>query len=519
MYGQLGDGTFTNRYSPVIVNTQGALSNVNITSMALGDTFSILLSSSGAFYSFGYTGNTKNLLGTSYSKIISSPSYADTSTPHSDLSSLLSSMTARKVVVGNMFTAALLNNGTLVTFGDNSVSQLAQGFDGNFMPYPKVSVGSINNRTITDIAAGDLHLIALCSDNTIWTAGKNAQGQLGQSGAVSTLNTFQQMNMSYSYNFSRVFGGLGFSAALSRDGYVVMWGSNAYGQLAQSAAVTQNSVPTLVTFTSIKVVDICVGSSHVIALGSDGLLYSWGRNNKGQLGVNSTQSQLYTQTQVIMTALSGKNVSSISCGADHSAILTTDSEVYMFGSNQYGQFGNGIVSASSQAIPLRIAALSGLGITNITCGRYVTFLRNKYGITYAMGYNTDGNLGTGDVLARLNATILPQFSDPTFSYDAVATMIENDHAAVLGCSLPYCYGILKSNTTFVCSGKGSCDSTNVCLCDAGYFGAQCQNYSCYNIHFGSSGVCSGQGSCIAPDTCICNSNYVGNNCELSLCFG
>ena len=170
-------------------------------------------------------------------------------------------------------------------------------------------------------------------------------------------------------------------------------------------------------------------------------------------------------------------------------------------------------------IPLRIQSLSSLKISNIYCGKYVTYARTKYGITYGMGYNTNGNLGVGDLISRSTPILLPQFSDVTFSYDAIATMTENDHSAVLGCSLPYCNGVLKSNTTFVCSGRGTCDSKDVCLCDDPYYGSYCQNFTCHAVSYSLPSVCSGHGVCGVPDVCTCNTNYVGENCQYAVCFG
>ena len=340
--GQLGDGSFTNRFSPVLTNTYGALSSVAISSLTLGDTFTILLSTSGNTYAFGYTGSSRNQLGNSYTKAIVTPSYTDTTSQLSGLSSMLNTVTIKKITVGSLFTTALLSNGSVVSYGDNSMSQLGQGFDNNFMPFSKVLVKTISNRVIVDIASGDLHVLALASDNTIWSAGKNVQGQLGLNNTVSPKNTLQEVVMQYSLNFSRVLGGQSYSAALAKDGSLLLWGANTYGQLGQPLSVTQSALPTLLN--SLRFTDVCLGSSHVIGLTATGSVYSWGRNNKGQLGINSVVNQ-YSPVQISST--SGLNVTSISCGADHSAILTNDTEIYMFGSNQYGQFGKNIFECNA----------------------------------------------------------------------------------------------------------------------------------------------------------------------------
>ncbi|KAL0478639.1 von Willebrand factor D and EGF domain-containing protein, partial [Acrasis kona] len=81
-----------------------------------------------------------------------------------------------------------------------------------------------------------------------------------------------------------------------------------------------------------------------------------------------------------------------------------------------------------------------------------------------------------------------------------------------------CFG-LNSSSPSVCSGNGTCTNTNVCTCNAGYYGQQCEAYNCGVNMFNSSSACSGNGTCVAPNVCNCNNGYFGQYCQSWNCSG
>jgi len=89
---------------------------------------------------------------------------------------------------------------------------------------------------------------------------------------------------------------------------------------------------------------------------------------------------------------------------------------------------------------------------------------------------------------------------------------------------PVCYGISQSDPS-VCSGHGNCVDVDDCDCDNGWTGDQCDQQviscpmQCYGVNFNSPLVCGGYGACTAQDTCVCASGYSGDNCETWTCDG
>ena len=82
-----------------------------------------------------------------------------------------------------------------------------------------------------------------------------------------------------------------------------------------------------------------------------------------------------------------------------------------------------------------------------------------------------------------------------------------------------CNGI-DTNDPSVCSGVGACEGTDLCICDNGYYGANCETtYTCFGIQSNDPLVCNSQGGCTGTDTCSCGPDYSGSQCEIPSCAG
>ncbi|EFC41168.1 predicted protein [Naegleria gruberi] len=81
-----------------------------------------------------------------------------------------------------------------------------------------------------------------------------------------------------------------------------------------------------------------------------------------------------------------------------------------------------------------------------------------------------------------------------------------------------CAGV-NSNSSLVCSGRGTCFKPNTCNCSAPYFGGYCEQYYCNGVNVLNSSVCSSNGQCTAPDNCTCSFGTFGLNCENAYCQG
>ena len=174
-------------------------------------------------------------------------------------------------------------------------------------------------------------------------------------------------------------------------------GQNANGQLG-NGTTANSSVPVAVTTTGVlngkTVTSISAGTYHSLALASDGKVYTWGRNQFGQLGNNSKTGSSVPVAVVATGALNGKTVTSISAGTYHSLALASDGKVYAWGQNDKGQLGNGTTTNSS--VPVAVTAtgvLAGKTVTAIAGTGDHKLVKTSDNALYTWGFNDAGQLG------------------------------------------------------------------------------------------------------------------------------
>lgn len=118
-----------------------------------------------------------------------------------------------------------------------------------------------------------------------------------------------------------------------------------------------------------------------------GLVYCWGNNRDGQLGVGDTAPHL---TPVL--TLSSGNVVQVAVGDAHSCWLDADGGVSCFGRNNLGQLGQGDITSSS--VPRPVALPGPAASVDVSYGHSCAVLRS--GELYCWGENTETQLGQGD---------------------------------------------------------------------------------------------------------------------------
>ena len=256
--GQLGDGTTTNRSTPVQIS---GLSDV--TAIAGGWSHTIALKSDGTVWAWG--NNEDGRLGDGTTTSSSTPVQV----------SGLSDVTA--IAGGKYHTIALKSDGTVWAWGNNEDGQLGNGATAYKSPTP-VQVSGLSD--VTAIAGGGYHTIALKSDGTVWAWGNNEDGQLGNGATAYRSPT--PVQVSGLSDITAIAGGVYHTIALKSDDTVWAWGYNKYGQLGDGT-YTDKSNPVQVSGLS-EVTAIAGGGRHTIALKSDGTVWAWGVNEYGQLG-------------------------------------------------------------------------------------------------------------------------------------------------------------------------------------------------------------------------------------------
>lgn len=178
-------------------------------------------------------------------------------------------------------------------------------------------------------------------------------------------------NMSNVGEYSLVGAGGDHSAAIDANGALWTWGRNDFGQLG-NGTTEESLVPVKVME---DVVSVDCGGANTAAIKSDGSLWMWGPNGGGQLGDGTTEDS-YVPIKVM------DDVVAVSCGGGHTAAIKTDGTLWTWGSNKYGQLGNG--TTESSLTPIKIMD----GATAVSAGVEVTMVIDENGVFRIFGFNT-----------------------------------------------------------------------------------------------------------------------------------
>ena len=217
-HGQLGDGTTTDRNSPVQVGT-----DTKWVSVAGGALHTVALKSDGTLWAWGMKDYGQLGDGTTVDK--NAPVQVGTDTKWVSLSK------------GTQYTLALKSDGTLWAWGRNDYGQLGDGTTVD--RHTPVQIGT--DTKWASIASGRLHNIALKSDGTLWTWGWDIWEQLGNGPGRNDVNVPTRIGTDNQW--TQVGAGDDHSLALKSNGTLWAWGRNDYGQLG-NGTTTMSDVPT-----------------------------------------------------------------------------------------------------------------------------------------------------------------------------------------------------------------------------------------------------------------------------------
>ncbi len=310
-------------------------------------------------------------------------------------SSGLSGVTA--VSGGEEFALALLENGTVMAWGGDFAGELGNGSSGGFNPAP-APVSGLSE--VSAIAAGGNHGLALLKNGTVMAWGYNVFGQLGVGGGPETCESYppreacsrRPVHVPGLSDVTAIAAGQDYSLALLANGTVMAWGFDQDGGLGTGATL-ESDVPIPVSGLSEVT---AIGDS--IALLRNGTVMDWGGNESGELGDGTSTGPERcggtpcSRTPVAVTGLSG--VAAIPSAGGGMALLE-DGTVVDWGPNYEGELGDGTTTGpetcDGNPCSTTPVAVSGLtGVTGLAGGPgHRLALLSNGTVMTWNGYNTD----------------------------------------------------------------------------------------------------------------------------------
>lgn len=275
------------------------------------------------------------------------------------------------VSAGGSHTAVLCEGGTVVTWGLNDKGQLGDGSSTYHTTIPvQVDItGVLAGKEVIAVSAGTRHTLALCSDGTLVSWGDNGDGQLGVDEHFSSNVPLVVSGGGLAgRTVTAIAAGLSHSLALCSDGKMVAWGSGYTGRSGGGSGHVPGLVDDSGAFSGKSAVAISAGEYHNLALCSDNTVVSWGFNGSGQLGDNTTTVRDTPVTVAAAGALSGKTIQSVEAAGAGSFAVCSGGTVAAWGYNGEGQLGTGNSSHSPVMVPQAVSTsgvLSGAKVLSI----------------------------------------------------------------------------------------------------------------------------------------------------------
>ena len=189
----------------------------------------------------------------------------------------------------------------------------------------------------------DAWLVERYVGDKLWTWGYNGIGTLGDNTIAYKSSPVQ--TVAGGTNWKQVSCGYRHTTAIKTDGTLWLWGRNIYGQLGDNTVGSKSSpVQTVAGGTNWK--QVSGGGNHTTAIKTDGTLWLWGRNNYGELGDNT----IAHKSSPVQTVAGGTNWKQVSGGYQYTTAIKTDGTLWTWGRNNYGQLGDNTVAHKSSPV-------------------------------------------------------------------------------------------------------------------------------------------------------------------------
>ncbi|XP_064418115.1 E3 ISG15--protein ligase HERC5 [Latimeria chalumnae] len=275
----------------------------------------------------------------------------------------------------------------LLSNGDKAVSfQKDRSSNSHSQPPAnwKFRFVKLNNEKILSVDCGTSHVLLLSKSGSV------LEYSFSEQKLKSNVITPRVLGSLSKKNIIQVACGNHHSLALSKEGQVFTWGQSTESLPKPGIKDSLQPTPQPVKhLEGIPLAQIAAGGAHSIVVSVSGAVYSWGKNDAGQLGLGHT-NEVHCPT--FIKALEQKKTVFVSCGEKHTVVLMKDGLVFTFGAGGYGQLGHN--STRNEVKPRLVAELLGAKVSQVACGRFHTIaFAAPPGKVYAFGCGEHGQLG------------------------------------------------------------------------------------------------------------------------------
>ena len=300
--------------------------------------------------------------------------------------------TMTSVAAGGAFSVGLTTTGAVEAWGSGLLGELGTGSTTSAASPTAVKLPA--GTVVTQLAAGASHALALTSTGAVYAWGSGTDGQLGD-GSTGTRSTPTPVDLPAGTVVTRVAAGGDHSLALTSTGLLYAWGDDLHGDLGDGSTTPQDSPVRVAVPAGVTVTGISAGTTHSVAVASDGSVWSWGMGASGQLGDGSTADATIPTT---VTLPAGTAVTQVAAGGAHTLALTSGGLVLGWGSDVFGQLATPLVLTQpvDSDVPVQPSGLPPtVPFVSVAAGEDSSYALTASGVTWVWGGDYYGQLADG----------------------------------------------------------------------------------------------------------------------------
>ena len=283
----------------------------------------------------------------------------------------------KDIVSGSNYSFFWMNDGTLYAVGNSDYATLGKQ-EGSYSTHKAFYLPE----KPAALSCGFGQCLTLTENGEVYAWGRNSKGQVGNG---SRLNSLSPCKLPLK-NIMQIAAGGQFCLALDSDGQLWGWGDNEFNILSPGGE-PYFAVPVKVNTNGIEIAAIEAGGYHAALLDKQGRVWTWGKNDVYQLGIETQGKTVATPTLVNLPL----PVSSLSVYSSQNYAILSDTSLWSWGNNGYGQLGQGLRGV--------VGALPGKCVDSdvvlVETGSMFALCVKQDGTMMAAGFNNHAELGDG----------------------------------------------------------------------------------------------------------------------------
>ncbi len=282
------------------------------------------------------------------------------------------------IYAGCDYSYFLMNNGDIYGVGNNLNGAMTCK-KGYCSTHVKIA---LDDKTVTVIAPGFGHTLALNEAGEVYAWGRNNAGQVGNG---KTAAVYEPVKLELP-RITAIAAGGKFSIALDENGVLWGWGDNTNHELsAENVKLYKTPVPIDTDGLAIQMID--AGGSYISCVDANGVLYMWGINAENQCGFDSNGKDVLSPTAVDLPLPVGY----LASYSSQTYVILSDGSLWGWGNNTYGQLGLGFRTASGKGVT--VSKIWDSDVVMVQGGSLCMTAMLRDGRLMTAGINKFGQLG------------------------------------------------------------------------------------------------------------------------------